>query len=176
MKIVVGSKNPVKIAAVREAFEKVFPDEQWKVIGVEVASGVPNQPMSDTESIQGARNRAMRAMQEANSADYGVGLEGGLQKVDGEWFDCGWIVIRDKDGIEGVGSTVRIVTPAKLMNLIHKGIELGIANDMVFKTKNAKVAGGHFGNMTNNAITRTSGYRDGVIAALARFITPDLFT
>lgn len=174
MKVAVGSKNPVKIAAVKEAFEKVFPEEQWEVEGIEVSSGVPDQPMSDEESITGARNRANRSLKDLN-ADYGVGLEGGLQEINGLWFDNGWIVVMNKKGAEGVGSTVKMPTPAKLMDLIHQGIELGIANDMVFKTKNSKHAEGHFGLMTKNAITRTSGYRDGVIAALSRFVHPDLF-
>jgi len=51
MKVAVGSKNPVKIACVKEAFEKAFPDIAWEVEGVEVASGVADQPMSDIESI-----------------------------------------------------------------------------------------------------------------------------
>jgi inosine/xanthosine triphosphatase len=143
MKVAVGSKNPVKIAATKEAFKKLFPEEQWEVIGIEVASGVPDQPMSDEESISGARNRAIKSMKELDT-DYGVGLEGGLQEISGHWFDNGWIVVVDKNGNEGVGSTVKMPTPAKLMELIYQGIELGIANDMVFKTKNSKHAEGHF--------------------------------
>lgn len=174
MKVSVGSKNPVKIAAVREAFLKIFPDEPWEVVGVEVASGVSDQPMSDEESILGARNRATGSLK-AIHADYGVGLEGGLQEISGLWFDNGWIVVVDKRGNEGVGSTIKIPTPAKIMELIQKGIELGVANDMIFKTENSKQSEGHFGLMTQNAITRTSGYRDGVIAALSRFVHPHLF-
>ncbi len=174
MKVAVGSKNPVKIAAVHEAFKKIFPDTHWHVEGLEVDSGVAHQPMSDEESIVGATNRATRAIKELGG-DYGVGLEGGLQEIHGQWFDSGWIVVVDKTGNKGIGSTIKMPTPAKLMALVSKGIELGKANDIVFQTTNSKEAEGHFGLMTRNAITRTSGYRDGVIAALARFIHPDLF-
>jgi|GEM_PF-181868 len=174
MKVAVGSKNPVKIQATKEAFEKVFPEMKWEVIGIEVESEVSNQPMSDTESIKGARNRARKAMKKLK-ADYGVGLEGGLHHIGKYWFDNGWIVVVDKQGNEGIGSTVKMPTPQVLMELVHQGIELGIANDMVFKTVNSKHAEGHFGLMTKNAITRTSGYRDGVISALSRFVHPDLF-
>ncbi len=175
MKVAVGSKNPVKIAAVQEAFQKIFPDETWEVIGIEVTSGVSYQPMSDEESIKGARNRATQSIKKLNT-DYGVGLEGGLQKVDGKWFDSGWIVVVDKHGFEGIGSTIKMPTPAKLMKFVHKGIELGMVDDMIFKRKNSKHAEGHFGLMSKNAITRIRGYTDGVIAALTRFIHPDLFT
>ena len=48
-------------------------------------------------------------------------------------------------------------------------------NDKLFGVENSKHGDGHFGLLTNGAITRTSGYRDGVIAALARFIKPEVF-
>lgn len=175
MKVAVGSKNPIKIEATRKAFESVFPGEMIECVGFDVKSGVSNQPMSDEESIKGARNRAILA-QELGNADFGVGLEGGLQKISGEWFDCGWMVIVDRDGKEGIGSTVKMHTPPKLMDLVEKGIELGIANDMIFKTKNSKQNEGHFGLMTNGLITRKSGYRDGIIATLISFIHPELYT
>lgn len=174
MKIAVGSKNPVKISAVKLAFEKAFPHESWEVEGIDVGSGVSDQPMSDSESIQGARTRAQKS-RDALEADYGVGLEGGLQQIDGEWFDCGWIVILDKNGVEGIGSSVRIHTPDKMVAMVKEGMELGHVNDVLFGIENSKQGDGHFGLMTKNAITRTSGYTEGVIAALARFIRPEVY-
>lgn len=175
MKVAVGSKNPVKIEATKQAFEKVFPEENWIVEGIEVASDVSSQPMSDSESIRGARNRAKKALKELH-ADYGVGLEGGVHEIDGHWFDSGWMVVVNKKGEEGIGSTIKMLVSDKIMKHIHAGKELGVANDIVFKTKNSKHGDGHFGLMTKNAITRTSGYRDGVIAALSRFVHQDIFT
>ena len=174
LKVSVGSKNPVKIEAARLAFEKVFPEIKWEVAGVDVPSGVSDQPMSDAESIKGATNRAKRALKKLKT-DYGVGLEGGLNQINNDWFDCGWAVIVDKKGNRGIGSTARIQTPPSMMKLIHDGLELGVVNDIIFKKTNTKHGDGHFGLMTKNAITRTSGYRDGVFMALARFIHPNLF-
>ncbi|MCH8050148.1 DUF84 family protein [Patescibacteria group bacterium] len=172
-KVAVGSKNPVKIEAVRLAFKTAWPREEWAVEGIEVDSGVPDQPMSDEESICGARNRAQRSL-EALQADFGVGLEGGLQKISEFWFDCGWIIVTDIEGSEGIGSTIRIIVPEKMMQMIHDGKELGDACDIIFGGKNTKQAEGHFGLMTNNGVTRTSGYRDGTLSALASFIHPHL--
>jgi inosine/xanthosine triphosphatase len=174
MKVAVGSLNPVKINAVKLAFEKVFPDESWVVEGVAVKSGVSDQPMSDRETIRGAHARAKRARR-ALKADFGVGLEGGLQKLGKQWFDTGWMVIIDNNGTEGIGSTIRMQTPDKMMRLIHTGMELGHVNDLLFKKENSKQAEGHFGLMTNNAITRTSAYVDGLISALTPFIHPHLY-
>ena len=174
MKIAVGSENPVKIEAVRTAFLAVWPDGEWEVAGVAAASGVSDQPMSDEECIAGAKNRA-RLARAASNADYGVGLEGGLHRIGDVFFDCGWIVVCDREGREGIGSTAKVPTPPRIVAMIQEGMELGTANDIVFGVTNSKQSDGHFGLMTKGIITRAIGYRDGVIMALARFIHPELF-
>ncbi|OGE32184.1 hypothetical protein A2631_05730 [Candidatus Daviesbacteria bacterium RIFCSPHIGHO2_01_FULL_44_29] len=174
MKVAVGSKNPVKVEAVTIAFAKVWPAENLEIEGVEVSSGVSAQPMSDKESIKGAINRARRALK-LLGADFGVGLEGGIQKIGNKWFDCGWLVVIDKQGRTGIGSTVRMSVPPVMVQLIKKGKELGEACDITFNRVNTKHAEGHFGLMTKNHITRTSGYVDGVISALGHFMIPDVF-
>lgn len=174
MKVAVGSTNPTKINAVRLAFKKVWPTISWQVISIEAPSGISNQPMSDRESIRGARNRAKYALK-IGRADFGVGLEGGMQKIGNHYFDCGWMVIVDKKGVEGVASTLRMIVPPQMVHLIKNGKELGEVIDIIFKTENAKQKEGHFGLMTDKVLTRTNGYADAVIAALARFIHPEVF-
>jgi len=53
MLILVGSKNPVKIESVKEAFEKYFSNVD--VQGVEVSSGVSDQPVNE-DTFRGAKN------------------------------------------------------------------------------------------------------------------------
>lgn len=174
MKIAVGSQNPIKIEATRRAFEALWPEEKWEISGTDVSSGVSSQPMSDEESIRGARNRARHALK-TTGVDYGVGLEGGLHKIGKHYFDCGWIVVVDRAGNEGIGSTGKILTPPRLLKFIDQGMELGTANDIVFHTINSKQNEGHFGLMTKNVITRSDGYMHGVVLALSRFVHPHLF-
>lgn len=173
-KIVVGSLNPVKVEAVEAAFGLVFPSQVFEVVGCEVESGVSSQPMSEAESIQGALQRAKLALKNTG-ADYGVGLEGGLHQLSDLWFDSGWIVVCDKNGNIGIGETVKMIVPPQVMKLVHAGDELGVACDKVFGISNSKQKQGHFGLMTNNAVTRATCYRDGVISALAKFTHPELF-
>ncbi len=130
--------------------------------------------MSDKQSIRGSTNRAKRAMKKVK-ADYGVGIEGGMQKIGDEWFTSGWAVIVDKDGVIGRGSSISMSVPPKLLEIILSGIEMGHANDMVFKKKNSKHTNGHFGLMTDDAITRTRAYQDAVLCALGRFLHPEVF-
>lgn len=174
MKVAIGSDNPVKISAVKKAFNKVWPKTKFDFVGIKVSSGVSHQPMSDRETIQGATNRARRARDFAK-ADFGVGLEGGIQKIGNKWFDCGWIVVMDKKGNTGVGSSLRMHVPRIMMTYVKKGMEIGTIDDMLFNVKNSKKGTGHFGLMSNNLITREKGYIEAVISALARFINPQLF-
>ncbi len=172
--VAVGSRNPVKVAAARAGFAAVWPDRDWVVSGHDVASGVPEQPMSNGESIRGARNRARRA-RETGAAAYGVGIESGLERIEETWFSTGWVVIVDASGREGIASSILRPVPVPSMELVRQGMELGLANDQVFGTRNSKQATGMIGLLTNDVLTREGVFRDAVIAALARFLHPDLF-
>ena len=57
--VVVGSTNPVKVAAVRAVILCRWP--QCVVTGIAVASGVPAQPFGDEQTQAGARERARGA-------------------------------------------------------------------------------------------------------------------
>jgi inosine/xanthosine triphosphatase len=168
MLVAVGSLNPSKIEAARLGFAAYFPQTSIAVIGTMSSSGISDQPMSPEESLTGARNRARHALSLAPEASFGVGLEGGLEQVEGYWFDRGWIVTIDRDGHEGIGSTVGMpVEPEAIRLVLEEGMELGTAADRVFGTVNLKLGQGHFGFMTKNLITRATGYRDAVIVALS---------
>jgi len=174
MTVAVGSRNPVKVSSVEKAFNTVWPNENWIVEGTDVSSGVSDQPMSDEESIKGARSRAKQAL-EKTGADYGVGQEGGIQKIGNDCFVNGWMIVIDKNGNEGIGSTIKMIVPPKMMALVNEGKEVGTANDIIFGLNNSKQNAGHFGILTNGFIDRTGCYKDGIISALARFIHPELF-
>ena len=173
--IAVGTKNPAKVNAVQAAFSKLFPNEIIMTNSHDVSSGIDSQPMNTSTSITGARNRATKALASDNEATYGAGLEGGLEQIGDLWFDCGWCVIVDRNNQEGVASSARLPTPKIMMDKIYQGIELGEVIDLIFKTKNAKQAEGHFGLMTNNTVTRTDGYVQGICMAFSRFLHPELF-
>ncbi len=73
-KVLVGSQNPVKVEAVREAFACYFGPVE--VVGLSVESGVPAQPVND-DTLAGAKNRAL-ALRHINTtqglgADFFVG-------------------------------------------------------------------------------------------------------
>jgi len=77
MKITVGSENKIKIDAVKTGFEKAgFTD--ITVVGINVPSGVPEQPYGEAETCTGARNRARKTLEHFTDADIIVGIESGI--------------------------------------------------------------------------------------------------
>ncbi len=174
MKIAVGSTNPVKINATKIAFEKVWPKKKWQVMSLEILSGVSSQPKSDTESIKGATNRAKGALLKSK-ADFAVGIEGGITKIENIWFDTAWMVVINKKGTKGVASSINMPTPPSFIKKVQAGMEIGHLDDEVFKRKNSKHQEGHYGLMTKGLITRQDGYIHGVISALTVFMHSQLF-
>lgn len=175
--VVVGSKNPVKVNAAREAFERAFPDAICRVEGVSVGSGVSDQPMSDEETREGALNRAqaIRQIDAYADCDYAVGIEGGITTIDGEFFAAAWIVILDRAGNVAKSRSGTFALPPAVQRLVEEGHELGIANDRVFGEVNSKHAGGAVGSLTGGRIGRQDLYEHAMILALIYFTQSQLF-
>ena len=92
-KVIVGSNNPIKLETTKEAFAVTFPDEVFEFITFAAPSNVPDQPMGQAETKQGAENRAKACLQEYSDADFCVGLEGGLEKIDDNYWATAWMCI-----------------------------------------------------------------------------------
>jgi inosine/xanthosine triphosphatase len=169
MKIVVGSNNPVKVEAVREAFAKYFTD--LEVAGVQVESGVAEQPRSEQETIMGAKNRAKKCISEA---DYGVGLEGGVCDIEGRMFECAWVAIVDKKGVEGIAGGLYFELPRKVAEKIRAGGELGPIMEEIMKF-DVKRTSGAIGVFTKGQLDRKQAYVQIVLSALIKFVSPEWF-
>lgn len=173
MIIAVGSTNPTKIEPVQNVFSHHFEDVDVK--GVSVESGVSDQPMNDSDMYKGALNRATNALKQVKDAEYGVGIEGGLDEHDYGWFEKSLVVIVNKAGDIGVGSSGGLVLPKLVIDKIKSGKNLEQAVDEIFGTKEIGEGIGMFGIFTNEVVTRSEGVRHGVAFALARFLHSDLY-
>lgn len=173
-KVIVTSKNPVKINATRKAFESMFPHQQFEVQGASVPSNVSNQPMTDEETLRGAVNRVNNAKEALPDADYWVGIEGGIQER-GEVMDTfGWMVIANKDRqVETRSSSFPL--PPKVAEGVRSGKELGLVIDEFFKKHNSKQGSGAIGSLTEDKMTRTDLYVQPLVFALIPFLKKELF-
>jgi inosine/xanthosine triphosphatase len=174
-KIVVASKNPVKLNATLNGFQKMFPGETFEVHGVSVASGVSEQPLSDTEAFTGAQNRTNTACKEIPDADFWVGLEGGIEEKNSEMEAFAWVVIKSSGESYGKGRTGTFFLPTKIAELIKQGKELEEADDIVFGRSNSKHGNGSVGILTYDVIDRTKYYTEAVVFALIPFKNKELY-
>lgn len=174
LRLIVASKNPVKIDAAVGALQQMFPDTLVKHLGLSVPSDVPAQPMSDEETLLGAQNRANNAKQGHPDADMWIGIEGGVQVINNELTAFAWVVVLS-ESLEGKARSGAFFLPKAVAELVEQGIELGLADDMVFGSKNSKQAGGAVGLLTQNVLNRKQLYEQAVILALVPFKNKQLY-
>lgn len=172
MLIVVGSRNPVKVAAVKAACERVWEDVE--VFGRSVPTGVSAMPMSDQECIDGARNRARAVLADNPTAQFGVGLEGGVNAERVGLMLLGWVVICHRDGREGIACTAKIPLPTSIAQRVLAGEELGPVMDDILQESHIAQKGGASGALSGGLVLRQDKFEMAVAYALSPFITPQL--
>ncbi|WP_202969144.1 inosine/xanthosine triphosphatase [Gemmatimonas phototrophica] len=172
--VIVGSTNPVKVAAVQAVVARIAPNAT--VRGVAVASGVPSQPVGDEETQAGARQRARSALASTEGATFAVGLEGGVVVLpDGRMRSCAWAVVVDCHGREGIGGSLSMPLPDRVAARIRAGEELGHAMDAEADTVGTKHGRGAVGILTAGLVDRQRAYEPMVAYALAPWLAPAFF-
>jgi inosine/xanthosine triphosphatase len=170
MKVLVGSKNPVKIEAAKEAFKRYFGNVE--VVGIEVDSKISKQPIG-IETFVGAKNRVEELKK--LEADFYVGIEGGVINMFDKWFSFTVVCVSDKNDKYGYGITSLFELPQIVINEIKNGKELGEIMDELTKRENTKQKEGAIGILTKGIIDRKSLYVQAIICAIIPFLNKDLF-
>ena len=179
MRIVVGSKNPVKIKAVEEIIQEYGFLKGAEVCSRDIESGVSEQPSSLEETISGARFRAEKAFTKEDI--YGFGIESGIMEVP--YTKTGFMNISAcsiYDGKEhsspGISSAFQM--PLKVQSLIEQGMNASEAFKEAGLTKEEYVGyteGGIIGILTNNRITRVEYAKEAIRMALISLEFLDLY-
>ncbi len=171
MKALVGSVNPVKIEAAREALSRYF--DNAEVVGIAAESGVADQPIGD-ETYLGAENRAAEMLRIDNEKDLGadlfIGIEGGITKIRGRWFAFGAICIMDGRERLGFGASPHVQLPETMVKMLLDGKELGNVTDIITGEKGTKHNRGAVGYLTNDRMNRKEFYVPAIVVALAPFV------
>lgn len=170
MKVVVASRNPVKVGATTQAFNTLFPDATLDITSVNVDSGAGDQPDSDEATRLGARERALGSREAVPDADFWVGLEGGVEIIDNQLMAFAWMAVQGRVGDISEARSATLPLPPAVKELVVSGLELGEANDRVFSTVNSKQGGGAYGLLTDGLYTRESIYAQTLIIALIPFV------
>ena len=176
MRIAVGSTNPTKVKAVENVMRRIYGDVD--VIGVEVDSGVPDQPIGVEEIARGAVNRAKMALEKTN-ADLGVGIEAGIYPFPGTltgYLDVQVCAIVSPDGRITIGHGPGFeYPPVVIERILKEGVEAGVAMGELVKDLELKRKVGAIGILSRGLLTRTELNEIAVLMAMIPRMNPELF-
>ena len=119
----------------------------------------------------------MAARNAQPDADFWVGVEGGAEATPVSpraLLAFAWVVNLAR-GRPGQARAAAFELPEAVADLVRGGLELGDADDLVFKTSNSKRRNGAVGLLTGDVITRAGLYTPAVQLALIPFIRPELY-
>jgi inosine/xanthosine triphosphatase len=185
--IAVGSTRRPKLSAVSEAvaaFGRLLASgAEFEVVGCEVESGVSHTPLSYGELMRGARQRAEALMQMAKERgaawNYFVGLEGGLEVLQGDRDRRvlleSWAYVTDGErGHYGRSGAVEVPL-ALAQEVLQGGVELGVAIDRFAGRVGIRDGQGAWGVLSENLISRQEAFRLAVVAAFAPFYNRNMY-
>lgn len=156
----VATRNPVKVRAVKAAFGR-----RAKVTSVNADGGAPPQPISLGQIVRGATMRAKRAL--GAKAAFGVGIEAGLFRLGGVWYNA--VVAAVTDGKRtSLGGGPFFPLPDRLANAI-------VGGDEELGSRFAGRGGGAIAAVTRGAVTREEATRLAVVMALAPWTARGLY-
>ncbi|KAH6565430.1 hypothetical protein BASA50_010930 [Batrachochytrium salamandrivorans] len=171
LRVVVGTTNAAKLRASQMACSQIFASHTVVVEGISVESGVSDQPLSDIETIQGAKTRAKAALEARPDAHYALGIEGGAQQIGDRWFEAGWIAVLDHNGQIGLGSSGRYELSEVVMKKLLAGQELADVIDELSGLHDVRSHSGAMGLVTNELVPRDAAYVPGIIFAFGPFVS-----
>jgi inosine/xanthosine triphosphatase len=175
--VFVASTRSAKVDAVRVAIERIAAiDPRFTSAAIEtvdVGAVAPAMPMTDRETLDGARARAAAAARSAARPFLAIGLEGGLSSEPLEALTS-WAAVTDGDRW-GYGSGGRIVLPDAIAHQVRGGRELG---DVIDEAAGEAIRGtrGAWGLLTLDLVGRRDAFITATIAALAPFYNATMYS
>jgi len=182
----VGTENGAKLGAVESALSALRADEAeaagLSIVGVAVASGVPEQPIGFEQILQGARQRARSALASGPCA-LAVGIEDGLVSLEGFGRDnvgCAWVTDGER---EAHGLSAGFAYPPGCLDAAwREQAPIGDLFDALWHRHRDARAGfgsgrgeGNVGRLTGGRLTRRAYGAQAVLCALVPFLHVDLY-
>jgi inosine/xanthosine triphosphatase len=164
----IGSKNHVKINALKEIISNYDFLSNAEVIGIDSNSNVSDQPKTLEETILGAKNRARGAFIDC---DYSFGIEDGLMKVnDAKTGYMNVCVCAIFDGEKyHIGLSSAFEYPEEAIKLVfEEGLDINQAFYKIGLTDNPKVGSsdGAISILTKGRLVRKDCVKQALMMAL----------
>ena len=168
----VASRNPVKITAAQRALSQWFAQHHVVAQGMNIDSGVSDQPMSESETRLGAVNRVKRCVASQHKAqtktDWTLAYEGGVDTFEDGPATFAYVAISNGQKFV-VGRSGNLLIPESVYSALKDGEELGSVMDNQYGTHNIKQKGGAIGILTKGLATRQSVYVTATLMAMSAF-------
>ena len=169
MKIIVGTTNNAKVAAVEEILKEYPHLAQATVEAVKTESGVSDQPKSLAETIDGAMNRARSSFK---NCDLSFGIESGLMEVphtkSGYMDVCACAIYDGKEFHIGLSSAWEFPDPKVTALMVEGGMDMSQAINHAGLTSNSAIgsAEGAIGILTKGKMGRKEYTKQALRTAL----------
>ena len=173
MNICLGSKNPVKLEALKTIFNEFLADKNISYSSCKADSLVPDQPIGLEETLTGAVNRAKNAFISGNF-DLGAGIESGIIKdpTDDVYFNTTICALFDGKKIyKGLGPGFML--PREISKLLaDKKMELDDAVRQTGYTDNKRIGYGRglIGILSKGKIDRMRYTKPSVSMAVTAYL------
>ena len=169
MKVLVGSINPSKIRAVKEAFKKLK-IQNVEVIGVKAESNVPSKPIG-FEILRGCENRNNFLKRYANlekiDYDYLCSIEGGFSlDENGLPFVVTYALVEDKNGKKSTGKSLGLRLNRKMFKYVRENGSLNKIIEQINGSTNNKQNEGITGFLSNGILSRDNVDHEAAVSSL----------
>ncbi|MBT3355967.1 DUF84 family protein [bacterium] len=177
MKVIIGSKNKIKVEAVKEVAKGYDLFKEAVFDNLEVSSGVADQPKSLKEVVCGAQNRAKNAFDDCKLS---FGLESGLMEVPGSKsgvMDLCVCAIFDGEAFHlGLSSCFECPTEMNRL-MLEEGLDMSQACNRIGLTDNPRIGSeeGAIGILTRGRMTRKDYTKQSIITALIHLENAELY-
>jgi len=176
MKINIGTKNEIKIGALRETIVDYDFLKNAAVEGIETGSGVSDQPKNLEETIRGAQNRARSVFL---GCDLSAGIEDGLMEVSGS--RTGFMNVTVCAFYDGkqyyLGISAAFEYPPRAVELVKNGLDINQAFYEMKLTDDPRIGSsqGAIGILTKGRWCRKDTVKQTIIAALIQLDNKNLY-
>ncbi|MBP6870290.1 adenine phosphoribosyltransferase [Candidatus Babeliales bacterium] len=119
--VVIASRSPQKIAAIKESFCEKFPEDVIVYVAYATRSGIPEQPIGFDIALQGVRNRIDSLPEDIGSVDYIVAIESYIEQsaVTQCWYDKGLVLVKTSSQ-ETILTTIATYIPDEYVQLAQQ--------------------------------------------------------
>ncbi len=174
--VAVGSENPVKVSAVKHVMYRLI--GSVSVIPVKVDPGIPKQPLGVEQTLEGAINRAKKAISQTD-ASLGVGIEAGLISVPFTrtgYMDLQYCAIVDREGELTIGCGPGFEYPPQVIaHVLEEKLEVGEVMSKIAGIENLGRKQGAIGYLTHDIMSRKRLTEISVLMAMIPRINRQLY-